>query len=57
MHSGIQDVPLPVLIENKCYITGADTGGGKGALDPPSKNFSIPRSRYSSRAVTLIKQS
>ena len=38
-------------------FAGADTGGSsRGALDPP-KFFSIPRSRYSNRAVALIKQS
>ena len=31
-------------------------GGSKGALDPPPKIFSIPRSRYSNRAVTVLEQ-
>ena len=39
-------------------ITRADMrgGGGGGAIDPPPKNFSIPRLRYSNRAVTLIRE-
>ena len=36
---------------------GQIQGGSKGPLDPPPKIFNIPRSRYSNRAVTLIKQS
>ena len=37
--------------------SGVDTGRSNGALDFPSRNFNIARSRYSNRAVTLIKQS
>ena len=42
----------------RTHNAGADTGGGgqRGLLTPP-KTFSILRSRYSNRTVTLIKQS
>ena len=31
-------------------------GGQKGLLTPPPKIFSMPRSRYSNRAVTVVEQ-
>ena len=38
-------------------MSGADTGGGqRELLTPPPKIFSIPRSRYSNRAVIVLEQ-
>ena len=44
------------MVKLAIWNQGRIQGGSKGALNPPPKIISIPRSRYSNRAVTVLEQ-